>query len=119
MEVHTETGVVAVTMTICTGSRRTRKLSQVRCSLQIRERGRMTRRTGIVMNRDYYIARVTGRTRCICRDRRISQPTRRVRCMVVHVWGKVLIRMTIQTMSGIGTQGYCINNLLSWAVVTG
>jgi hypothetical protein len=27
--------------------------------------------------------------------------------------------MTIQTISGIGTQGYCINNFLSWAFVTG
>ena len=45
-----------------------------------------------------------------------------VRCMVVvgdSVYGQFLIRMTIQTMSGIGTQGYCINNLLSWAFVTG
>ena len=75
------------------------------------------------MNYCYYIARVTGRTRCIWRDRRISQPTRRVRCMVVHVWGQILIQMTIQTMNGIetriGTLGYFINNLLSCALVTG
>ena len=72
----------------------------------------------------YYSARVTRRTLCIWRDRGIiQQPARRVRCMVVDVVGMILIRMTIQTISGIGigthTVGYCINNLLSWALVTG
>ena len=81
----------------------------------------MTQCTGIIMNCYYNFATMTGSTRCICRDRRISQPTRRVRCMVVVavVYGLILIRMTIQTMSRIGTQGYCINNLLTRAVVTG
>ena len=83
----------------------------------------MTGCTGVAVNIRYYIARVTGRTRCIWRDRRISQPTRRVRCMVVDVVGMVLIRMTIQTMNGIGTRigtrGYCSNNLWSCALVTG
>ena len=115
-----ETGV----MTINTRSRRTTKGGQIlRGGNQIRVRGRMTGRTRVAVNLLHYIARVTGRTRCICSDRRISQPTRRVRCMVVGVVGKVLIRMTIQTMNGIGTRigtlGYCINNLLSWAFVTG
>ena len=110
-----ETGV----MTINTRSRRTTKGGQIlRGGNQIRVRGRMTGRTRVAVNLLHYIARVTGRTRCICRDRRITQGAA-VRCMVVHVVEIVLIRMTRQTTSGSGTRGYCINNLLSWAFVTG
>ena len=83
--------------------------------------GGMTGCTGAAVNIYNHIgARVTGRTRCIWCDRGVTQAARRIhRCMVVHVFGIVLIRMTIQTISGIGTQDYCINNLLSWAFVTG
>ena len=51
--------------------------------------------------------------------RTVAVPAEVVGLMRTAVCGQFLIRMTIQTMSGIGTQGYCINNLLSWAVVTG
>ena len=78
--------VEAGVMTISTRRRRTSKDGQIlRGGNQIRERGRMTGCTGVAVNYLHYIARVTGRTRCICRDRRITQGAA-VRCMVVGVW---------------------------------
>ena len=75
-------------MTISTRRRRTSKQGQIlRGGNQIRVRGRMTGRTRAAVNLLHYIARVTGRTRCICRDRGVTQGAA-VRCMVVHVWGQ-------------------------------
>ena len=120
MERLGKAGVVRRLVTIRTGRCTTGKLRQVRRGLQIRDRAGMTYGTGTAVDTGYDLARMTACTLAAHGDRSIRQAARRVRRMVVvTVRGQFLIRMTIQTMSGIGTQGYCINNLLSWAVVTG
>ena len=83
MERLGEASIVRRLVTIRTGRRRTGKLSQVRRRLQIRNRSSMTRCTGAVMNRCYYITAMTRRTLAAHSDRGISQPAGRVRRMVV------------------------------------
>ena len=125
MERLGEVRIVGRLVTVSTGSRRISKLSQVRCGNQTRVRGRMTGCTGAAVNIHNHIgARVTACcTISVNGDRGVTQAAA-VRRMVVHVVNiRHLIRMTIQTMNGIetriGTQGYCINNLWSCALVTG
>ena len=60
MERLGEAGIVGRLVTIRTGRCRVRKLRQVRSGLQIRERGRMTQCTGIVMNVYNHLARMTA-----------------------------------------------------------
>ena len=74
-------------MTTSTRHRRTNKQGQIlRGGNQTRVRGRMTGCTGAAVNILNHIgARVTGRTRCIWRDRGVTQAAA-VRRMVVDVW---------------------------------
>ena len=113
MERLRETGIVRRLMTMCTICCRTSKLGQIRCSLQIWDRGRMTYCTGVVMN-VYNHIRVCMTACCtisVIGDRRIIQPTRRVRCMVVVTMSCAgLIGMTVGTgvaRTGCYHAGYC------------
>ena len=70
-------------MTISTRCRRTGKLGQVRRRLQAWYRGRMTQRTGIIMDNYNYFATMTRCTLGACSDRSIVHAASRVRRMVV------------------------------------